>query len=208
MDARTKLSEIYREQAKPDPVQAHMWISLADYANGFSGELKKYFEYDESRVRKAQARLRRKMTRPEIAEAERLAVRWAEQHGESYATRTWPDDAIVYLTDRSLSREIAAANGYLYVHFSSFDENCLPCIESNARIDDLARRYAGQIVFARIAWEPWMEINREAGRRYGVQALPTMLLFKDAREYRRWQGASTDRIAEELDRCCAGAHNR
>lgn len=87
MDARTKLSEIYSYQTKPDHVRAYMWISLADYATGFEGETKKHMEYDETRVRGAQVRLRGKMKPSEIAEAERLAARWAKEHGEAYAVR-------------------------------------------------------------------------------------------------------------------------
>lgn len=202
MDARTKLSEMYGERAKPDLVRAHLWISLVDYASGFSGELKKYFEYDETRVRKAQAALRRRMSRSEIAQADELAARQAQRFGESYATRTWPDEAILYLTEQKLAGEIAVSRGYWLVHFSSFDENCAPCIESNTRLDELSRQLGAKVVFARITWEPWMEVGHETAQRYGIRGLPMMLLFKDGKECRRWSGGNAEAIGRELDRYC------
>jgi TPR repeat protein len=92
MDARTKLSEMYDAQNPPDRVRAHMWISLVDYATHPMTQLQNALKEDETNVRAAQAALRRKMSPAEIEEAEKLATRWAEQHGESYDQRAWPDD--------------------------------------------------------------------------------------------------------------------
>ena len=200
MDARTKLSAIH---AGDDRIKAYMWISLVDYANAFDGRMRNELEYDELRARKEQARLRRTMALEEVAKAERLASEWAKQHGEPYPRRTWADDSIVYLTDQNLAAEIQRTKGYLAVHFTSFDENCPPCLSSNTAVDDLSQRYRGKLTFARVNFEPWWEKHPTISPQYKIVGLPVVVLFKNGKETNRWLGSNLEAISSQLDKCCA-----
>lgn len=205
MDARTKLSEMYDWKTPANRVQAYKWISLADYATAPNERMKEDLAYDENRVRTAQARIRRHMTRTETNKAEALAARWATKHGETYTRRKWPDEHIFYVSEESLPLEIARSRGYLLVHFTSFDTNCKPCIESNMRIDKLSKRYHTTVAFARLNRVPWWKKSVVLSTKYNVPGLPITVLFRNGKEQRRWVGSKTEGLAHTLDECCSVA---
>jgi len=51
---------------------------------------------------------------------------------------------------------------------------CKLCAKASSLMEDIARRYAGRVRFARIN----MLKNRKSVARFGVRALPTLLFFK------------------------------
>lgn len=202
MDARTKLSHYYDSKPQLNRIEAYKWISLADYSRPPDESLRRDYDYDEKRVRTIQSRLRRDMTRVEIDEGEALAAKWANAHGETYMRRTWPDEHISYASEKTLSATIENSKGYLLVHFSSFDNNCKPCIESNARIDALSQRHHATVVFARVNREPWWEKSTILSTKYNVIGLPTTVLYREGKEQRRWIGFKTDELVRVLNTCC------
>jgi len=52
---------------------------------------------------------------------------------------------------------------------------CAPCLAAAPIIEELARDYEGKIVFAKVN----VEDNSTIAAKYGIAAIPTMLVFKN-----------------------------
>jgi thioredoxin 1 len=66
-------------------------------------------------------------------------------------------------------------NRYVVVDF--WAEWCRPCHAIAPTIDELAKRYAGKVVFAKINSDE----NQRKFQEYGVMGIPTLLFFKDGK---------------------------
>lgn len=52
---------------------------------------------------------------------------------------------------------------------------CMPCRMLSPIIDELARDYAGKVVFGKLNTDE----NRETVMKYGIMSIPTLLIFKN-----------------------------
>lgn len=115
---------------------------------------------------------------------------------------------ILEVDEGNLSSTIEDSSGHLLVHFSSYDPNCGPCIDSNTTIDDFARQYGPDLTVARLTWDPWHSIETEAPEikeKYWIRGLPTMIMYKDGEE--QWRGTgitdkNIDKLTDLLEDCC------
>ena len=87
---------------------------------------------------------------------------------------TTDDSATVALTERNFS-EIVAATPLLLVDF--WAPWCGPCRAVAPVLEELARTEAGRVVVAKVN----VDEQPTLAQRYGVQAIPTLLFFKDGR---------------------------
>jgi thioredoxin len=55
-------------------------------------------------------------------------------------------------------------------------EWCAPCLASAPVLEELAKNYAGKVNFAKAN----VDENSPLAARYGIAAIPTMLVFKDS----------------------------
>jgi thioredoxin 1 len=62
---------------------------------------------------------------------------------------------------------------------------CGPCKVLNPILEELADEYEGQVLFAKVNTDQ----NQELAFRYGVQSIPTMILFLNGRQADRLVGA-------------------
>lgn len=114
--------------------------------------------------------------------------------------------SILEVNDDEVTETIEDSSGLLLVHFSSYDENCGYCIDSNAHIEEVARDSASGLTVARITWEPWSSFETaspDLTKEYWIRGLPTMILYKDGKEL--WRGSghtqkNADKLAELLER--------
>jgi thioredoxin 2 len=72
---------------------------------------------------------------------------------------------------------------------------CPPCRAVAPELERLARGRAGEVVVAKVDTDALGEV----ASRYGIRAIPTMILFRGGREDRRVTGAmSADALASQL----------
>ena len=87
-------------------------------------------------------------------------------------TNTTEGSATLALTERNFS-EIVAATPLLLVDF--WAPWCGPCRAVAPVLEEIARAEAGRVVVAKVN----VDEQPTLAQRYGVQAIPTLLLFKD-----------------------------
>ncbi|OGS50462.1 MAG: thioredoxin [Euryarchaeota archaeon RBG_16_68_12] len=80
-------------------------------------------------------------------------------------------DAPIHITDEDFDK-VVKENPYVIVDF--WAEWCRPCHAIAPMIDELAKKYAGRIVFAKID----SDTNQRKFQEFGVMGIPTLLFFK------------------------------
>ena len=83
-------------------------------------------------------------------------------------------DKPIHVTDDDFDK-VVRENRYVVVDF--WAEWCRPCHAIAPTIDELAKRYAGKVVFAKINSDE----NQKKFQEYGVMGIPTLLFFKDGK---------------------------
>ena len=99
------------------------------------------------------------------------------------------------LTTESWEREVLQGSGAVLVDF--WAEWCPPCRKLAPLVDALAAEYAGRIKVAKVDMDAYPEL----GTRYGVRAIPTLLLFRGGQVVEQRVGALP---ADELRRLVDG----
>ena len=101
---------------------------------------------------------------------------------------------IVHLTDDNFDSEIINAAGVALVDF--WAEWCMPCKMLAPAIEELATEYSGKVKIGKVDTE-------EAGqvcRRFGIQAIPTLIVFKDGQVVKKMVGLEAkSRIKAAID---------
>jgi len=93
----------------------------------------------------------------------------------------FPEVPIV-VTDGSLETEVAK---YPLLILDCWAEWCGPCKMIGPVIEELARDYRGRAVFGKLN----VDENGQTARRYGIMAIPTMLVFKNGKLVDQMVGA-------------------
>ncbi len=102
------------------------------------------------------------------------------------------------LNDNNLEDQVLHSRQPLLVDF--WAEWCGPCRAVAPTLEELADRYRGRATIAKLD----VDANASSASRYQVQAIPTLILFKDGKEQERLIGAqSKQTITDLLDRYAA-----
>lgn len=107
-------------------------------------------------------------------------------------------ESVLELTDGNFDQEVVKSDVPVLVDF--WAEWCMPCRMLAPTIDELANEYAGKVKVGKLD----TDANREVSVKYGISAIPTILLFKDGEVVRKFVGLTPKQeFAGELDKATA-----
>lgn len=100
----------------------------------------------------------------------------------------------IELTDANFAAEVEEAKGVCLVDF--WAEWCAPCRMVAPTVSALAAEYAGKAKVCKLD----TDAHRDTAARFGITAIPTLILFKDGEPVKRFVGVTTkDDIKAALD---------
>ena len=88
--------------------------------------------------------------------------------------------SVLHLTAENFDATIG--NGRALVDF--WASWCMPCKMVAPVIEDLAAEYEGSLTVAKVD----VDSNNDIAGRYGIMSIPTVILFKDGAEIKRFVG--------------------
>lgn len=94
-------------------------------------------------------------------------------------------DRPLSVADDELRETVATAGVPVVVDF--YADWCAPCKVTAPMLDELAHRYAGQLLVLKVDTDRWPELARQ----HAVRGIPTLLTFDGGRETRRHVGAAS-----------------
>jgi thioredoxin 1 len=89
---------------------------------------------------------------------------------------------VLTLTDQNFETEVQKSSLPVMVDF--WASWCGPCLLAAPIIDELAKTYEGKVKVGKVN----VEENRSEPSKFGVMAIPTVILFKDGKEVARQVG--------------------
>ena len=104
-------------------------------------------------------------------------------------------DAVLELTDDNFEQEVINSDVPVLVDF--WAEWCMPCRMLAPTVDELANEYAGKVKVGKVD----TDANREVSVKFGISAIPTIILFNKGEVVRKFVGVTpkTD-FVDELDK--------
>ncbi|HUX36718.1 MAG TPA: thioredoxin [Rectinemataceae bacterium] len=96
------------------------------------------------------------------------------------------------ITAANFEKEVAQSELPVLIDF--WAEWCMPCRMIAPSVADLAKTYAGRIKVASVD----VDAENELATRFGIISIPTLIVFKDGKEYRKKVGAVPKHEIEAL----------
>ena len=101
---------------------------------------------------------------------------------------------VLELTDSNFNSEVMESDQPVLVDF--WATWCGPCKMIAPTIEELASDYTGKARIGKVD----IDQNQEVAMMHGIQAIPTILIFKDGKVVQRFQGVSPKAaLSEALD---------
>lgn len=94
---------------------------------------------------------------------------------------------VVELTDRNFDQEIVQSKASALVDF--WAEWCMPCKMLAPAIEELADEYAGRLKVGKVDTDS----NRQIAIKFGISAIPTLILFKGGQMVKKFVGLQQKR---------------
>jgi thioredoxin 1 len=101
---------------------------------------------------------------------------------------------VLELTDSNFQAEVLNSTEPVLVDF--WAPWCGPCRKIAPMIDELASEYSGSAKIGKVN----IDDNQQSAFKYGIEAIPTLLVFKGGQPVQRFQGIpSKSKVQEALD---------
>jgi thioredoxin 1 len=94
---------------------------------------------------------------------------------------------VVELTDQNFDQEIVQSQATALVDF--WAEWCMPCKMLGPVIEELADEYAGRLKVGKVDTDS----NRQIAIKFGISAIPTLILFKGGQMVKKFVGLQQKR---------------
>ncbi len=91
---------------------------------------------------------------------------------------------VLELTDDNFEAEVVKSDKPVLVDF--WAEWCMPCRMLAPTIDELAEQFAGKVKVGKVD----TDANRETATNYQINAIPTVMLFKDGQVAQKFVGVT------------------
>ena len=105
-----------------------------------------------------------------------------------------PSLAVQEFTDSNFDEEVIKSQEPVLVDF--WAEWCQPCRMLTPTIDALADEYKGKVKVGKLDTDS----NREVAMKYGISAIPTVILFKNGQPTKKFVGlAGKDQFKAAID---------
>lgn len=101
-------------------------------------------------------------------------------------------DRPLMVTDQDLGRVLADAEVPVIVDF--YADWCGPCKIMAPILDDVARERMGSVLVTKLNTDH----NPRASAQYGIRGIPTLILFRDGKEFARQTGAVPRGMLDKL----------
>ena len=99
---------------------------------------------------------------------------------------------VVEFTDSNFESEVLQSDKPVLVDF--WAEWCMPCRMLAPTIDKIATEYAGKVKVGKVD----TDANREISIKYGISAIPTVILFKNGQVAQKFVGLRQERDFKEV----------
>ncbi|QDU72533.1 thioredoxin [Mucisphaera calidilacus] len=104
-------------------------------------------------------------------------------------------EAVLELTDANFDTEVVNSDQPVLVDF--WAEWCQPCRMLGPTIDELATEYQGKVKVGKVDTDN----NRDTAVKYGIQSIPTVMLFQNGEVVKKFVGLQPKPVfSEELDK--------
>ncbi|MBM4019823.1 MAG: thioredoxin [Planctomycetes bacterium] len=101
---------------------------------------------------------------------------------------------VIELTDATFAAEVEQATSVCLVDF--WAEWCAPCRMVSPTVAAIGAEYAGKAKVCKLD----TDAHRDAAARFGISAIPTLIIFKDGEPVKRFVGVtSKDDLKSALD---------
>ncbi len=102
---------------------------------------------------------------------------------------------VLHTAETSFEDDVVKSDVPVVVDF--WAEWCGPCRVIAPIVEELSKEYDGKVRFAKVN----VDENPDLAGRFGVQGIPTLIIFKDGKEAGRLVGAAPKRrLAQEIEK--------
>jgi thioredoxin 1 len=102
-------------------------------------------------------------------------------------------------SDSTFEQEVLQSSTPVLVDF--WAEWCMPCRALGPLIDEIANEFAGKVKVGKLDTEG----NQETSQKFGIQSIPTVMIFKNGEVVQRFVGMRPKKdFAAALDAAIAG----
>lgn len=107
-------------------------------------------------------------------------------------------ETVLELTDANFETEVVSADQPVLVDF--WAEWCMPCRMLAPVIDEIAQEYDGKLKVGKVD----TDANREISVKYGISAIPTIILFDKGEVVKKFVGVTPKpEFVAEIDKVTA-----